>query len=103
MPITLTTTKSKSLPGNKKRSGRSKNETKIPRPNPSNIPSRSSLQSMASNPIYAPSNTHQIGSNLSPLDTIKSKEVGKNEKTLKNEEKVEKKKFQLRKKNSLFL
>ena len=48
----------------------------------------------------APSNTHQIESNLSPLDTIKSKEVGKNENL---EEKIEKKKFQLRKKNSLFL
>ena len=155
----------KSLALNKKRSGRSKNETKIPRTNPSNIPpmvsnypeywpdqigkdghpccyycgiqshvrsecytlrkdilkngsdyrafhplrghdfkkakkkSWISLQSMRSIEP-APSNTHQIESNLSPLDTIKSKEVGKNENL---EEKIEKKKFQLRKKNSLFL
>ena len=168
LSINLDNTESKSLPGNEKRSRRSKNETKIPRTNPSNIPpmvsnypeywpdqigkdghpccyycgiqshvrsecytlrkdilengsdyrafhplrgnnfrkakkkSMSSLQSMESIEP-APSNTHQIESNLSPLDTIKSKEVGKNEKTLKLEEKVEKKKFQLRKKNSLFL
>ena len=61
--------------------------------------SMSSLQSMESIEP-APSNTHQIESNLSPLDTIKSKEVEKNENL---EEKIEKKKFQLRKKNSLFL
>ena len=152
---------------NKKRSGRSKNETKIPRTNPSNIPpmvsnypeywpdqigkdghpccyycgiqshvrsecytlrkdilkngsdyrafhplrghdfkkKKKSMSSILSMEFFepAPSNTHQIESNLSPLDTIKSKEVGKNEKTLQNEEKIEKKKFQLRKKNSLFL
>ena len=68
--------------------------------------SMSSLQSMKSIEP-APSNTHQIESNLSPLDTIKSKEVGKNEdtswETLKLERKIEKKKIQLRKRNSLFL
>merc|ERR1712129_273420 len=57
--------------------------------------SMSSLQSMSIEP--AQSNTHQIESNLSPLDTIKSKEVGKNEETswetLKLERKIEKNKF----------
>merc|ERR1712008_434455 len=52
--------------------------------------SMSSLQSMKSiKPT--PSNTHQIESNLSPLDTIKSKEVGKNEKTYWQMSKLERK------------